>query len=370
MQLLITTCLIIYLSYLFYYIFNCFFFYFPLKSRDNDYISENPTVSVLIPARNEERNIKKALDSVLTNDYSNFECIILDDNSTDRTLEILNGYSDVRLKILHGKPLPANWIGKNWACHQLSKAAKGEIILFSDADTFHERDGISRLVKKMKHTNADLLSGFPRQIIGTVGEALVVPFIGLFAFGALPHFLFRFRKLSWASCSNGQYQCFKKQAYDDFGGYSKIYNILADDVAFARKMKSEGKRVVYTECSSQISSRMYMGFKDAFKGFSKSFFPTLGESKVLAVIVFCVISLFFLLPYILLFFQNTTSVWMCLVISVLMWMLSLMNIRANPLYVILHPIVPFVLNSILVHSVISYKNDGYIWKDRVYKKGG
>jgi chlorobactene glucosyltransferase len=349
---------------------NSLFYYLPAHSGEKSYNTENPFVSILIPARNEEKNIKRAIDSVLENDYDDFECIVLDDNSTDRTSEILNSYRDSRLTVIKGKALPEGWIGKNWACHQLSNKSNGEIILFSDADTFHDKNGISKLVKKMTYTDADLLSGFPKQIVKTIGEALVVPFIGLFAFGVLPHFLFRIKKFNWASCSNGQYQCFKKRAYDEFGGYEKIHHVLADDVAFARQMKGEGKKVVYTDCSSQISSRMYIGFRDSFLGFSKSFYPTLNESKILAVLVFIFITLFFLSPYLLILLSNTVNSWLCFGISLMMWLFALINLRTNPLCIFLHPIVPFVLNSILIHSILSSKKDGYVWKDRVYKQKG
>lgn len=358
----------VFITYFFYYLVNCLFYYFPQLNQINYYKTATPRLSVLVPARNEEKNIKIAVDSILASDYPNLECIVLDDNSTDKTREILDGYTDKRLSVITGKPLPEKWIGKNWACHQLSQNAHGEIILFSDADTVHSKKGLSMLVKKMIKTNADLLSGIPKQIVKSFGEAITIPFIGLFSFGALPHFLFRTKAFNWTTASNGQYQCFKEKTYKALGGYKTISNILADDVAFPRLLKSKSKKVVYTNVSKQVSSRMYEGFKESFNGFAKSFYPTINESPLLAMLVAIVIFMFFLSPYLLLCFSLFVNGLICLIISISLWIISCINIHANPCISIFHPIVPFILIAMLIKSVFSYSNEGYLWKGRRYNK--
>jgi chlorobactene glucosyltransferase len=101
-----------------------------------------PAISILVPARNERKNIKKCIQSLLEQDYENYELLVLDDNSTDETLKILNNTPDEnnKLKIIQGKPLPKDWLGKNWTCKQLSEEAKGEYLLFTDADTTHKKN--------------------------------------------------------------------------------------------------------------------------------------------------------------------------------------------------------------------------------------
>ena len=98
--------------------------------------SSFPKISVLVPARNEEGNIKDCLDSLLSQEYPDFQVIVLDDNSTDRTWEILSelAKNNNKLSIIKGKPLPPGWFGKHWACHQLAENAEGDLILFTDAD--------------------------------------------------------------------------------------------------------------------------------------------------------------------------------------------------------------------------------------------
>ncbi len=350
-----------------YYSLNCIYYYFPSCEKKTTSKRNPPFLSVLIPARNEEKNIKNVVDSVLENENNYLECIILDDNSSDKTKEILEKYSDKRLTVISGKPLPKGWIGKNWACHQLSQNAKGDIILFSDADTIHSKKGLSLLIEKMTSTNADLLSGIPKQIVESVGEAITIPFIGLFSFGALPHFLFRIKGISWAAASNGQYQCFKRTSYDEIGGYKEIYKILADDIIFPKLFKKADKKVVYTDVSKLVSSRMYDGFRDAFNGFSKSFYPTINESPFLAILVGVLILLVFLSPYLLLFFSPSLKALLCLIISFALWVFACINIHINPIFAISHPIVPFILISILISSVHSRKNKGYRWKGRIYQ---
>ena len=103
---------------------------------------ERPSVSVLVPARNEARNIEACLDSLLLQDYPDYELIVLDDHSTDSTPEILGRLAahNPRLRLLSGAALPAGWLGKHWACHQLYQASTGDLLLFTDADTRHEPD--------------------------------------------------------------------------------------------------------------------------------------------------------------------------------------------------------------------------------------
>ncbi|MDX9832829.1 MAG: glycosyltransferase, partial [Anaerolineae bacterium] len=137
-----------------------------------------PRVSILVPARNEERNVERCIRSLLAQDYSDFEVLALDDESTDRTRAILEALAgcDARLKVLAGRPLEAGWSGKNWACAQLAAQAAGDLLFFTDADTFHRPGAVRAVVTAMEGERADLMSGFPRQEVLTWGEKLLVPF--------------------------------------------------------------------------------------------------------------------------------------------------------------------------------------------------
>ena len=185
---------------------------------------EYPFVSVLIPARNEEHTIGTCLSSLLDQDYPDYEVIVLNDNSTDDTsgiLEQLAGrYS--RLRVIQGAPLPEGWLGKHWACHQLYLAAKGDLFLFTDADTCHTPDMLRTSVSALIAENADLISAFPQEDMGTWGERLLVPIMcwGIFTF--IPIRLVQ--KMHWAllAISIGQFMLFRRAGYELVGGFERV----------------------------------------------------------------------------------------------------------------------------------------------------
>ena len=132
-----------------------------------------PMVSVLIPARNEERSIAGCVRSILAQDYPSFEVLVLDDQSSDGTRAILESIAVAHpaLRILHGEPPPGNQVGKNWACSQLARQAQGELLLFTDADTLNRSGTLKTIVTALMGEQADLLTGFPRQEVHHLGRA-------------------------------------------------------------------------------------------------------------------------------------------------------------------------------------------------------
>jgi chlorobactene glucosyltransferase len=178
--------------------------YFFLLSLANHYemwrftlgpeIFDGPLVSVLLLARNEEKNIERCINSFKNQLYKNFEILVLDDNSTDKTLEILQriAASDNRVRFYKGKPLPDDWYGKPFALHQLSQHAKGEIFLLTDADTIHGPTSISWAVTNLLGLKADMISGYIGQIILTFGERITVPLMYFLTGFITPLFLYRY----------------------------------------------------------------------------------------------------------------------------------------------------------------------------------
>ena len=137
-----------------------------------------PRVSILVPARNEERTIAACVQSLLSQDYPDFEILVLDDASEDRTGALVRQFEkDPRLRTLRGTPLPAGWLGKPWACHQLAQAASGEVLLFTDADTVHHPKMLGDAVAALQAERVDLLSALPRLRLATWSERLVLPIL-------------------------------------------------------------------------------------------------------------------------------------------------------------------------------------------------
>lgn len=233
-----------------------------------------PRVSILVPARNEAENIEACLSSLLRQDYPDFEVIALDDHSEDGTRAILRRLARAcgRLRVLDGHPLPAGWLGKHWACHQLAQAATGELLLFTDADTRHEptmlRDSVSALLAE----RADLITAFPREEAVTWGEKLIVPVIGFGIFSFLPIALARW--MNWASLSVtiGQFMLFRRSAFDAAGGYESVRDHIVDDVMLGRRLIQRGFSWRLMDGTRHVSCRMYRGFWQAVDGFTKNVF--------------------------------------------------------------------------------------------------
>ncbi len=231
-------------------------------------------LSILVPARNEERNIRKCVTSLLSQDHPNYEVVVIDDSSTDGTAAILGELSALylRLRVLKGTPLPTGWTGKNWACHQLANAAEGDMLLFTDADTVHAPESASSAAMALQESEAGLISGMVRQSMLTAGELITVPIMNwaMMCFMPLPlaHSL-PFPSLS-AAC--GQFMAFDSKAYFACGGHEAIKGKVLDDAELARQMKGTGRKALLYDATGLVACRMYCSFNEAVAGFSKNLF--------------------------------------------------------------------------------------------------
>ena len=261
----------------------------------------SPFVSVLVPVRNEEKSIECCITSLLQQDYDNYELVVLNDGSTDRTGEILEKllHSDDRplLRIIDGKPLPPGWHGKAWACNQLGEEARGDFLLFTDADTFHTPDSLSRSVAAMQESGADLLSMTPRQEMQSFWEKLVVPLIYFILLCYLP------LKLVYASAApslcfaNGQFLMFRRKMYKEISGHSSVRTNLVEDVGLCKAVKRQAGKVLSYNGMETVSCRMYRSFAEVWQGFSKNLFAGLGYSTPLLFVLMSITVLVYIAPY-------------------------------------------------------------------------
>ncbi len=257
-----------------------------------------PRVSILVPARNEADNIEACLRSLLEQDYPDFEVLVLDDHSTDGTRPILACLARTfdRLRLLDGQPLPADWLGKHWACHQLAQAASGELLLFTDADTRHAPNTLRDSVSALLAERADLVTAFPREEAVTWGEKLVVPVIGFGIFSFLPVALAQ--RMRWASLSVtiGQFMLFRRSAFETVGGYASVRDHIVDDVMLGRRIIQHGFAWRLMDGTRHVSCRMYRGFWQAVDGFTKNVFAFFDYRLSLFVVAWLWMSVTFLLP--------------------------------------------------------------------------
>lgn len=244
-----------------------------------------PPVSILIPARDEAGNIGAALDAVLAQSGVTLEAVVLDDGSSDGTDAIVSARArtDPRLRLVRGADLPKGWIGKTHACWQLSQAARYPVLLFLDADVRLAPDAAARLVSQMERANTDCLSGFPRQITGTLAEQVVIPQIFTTLLGYLPLPMARAFKDPAFGAGCGQLMAVRRSAYDRAGGHAAFASRMHDGLLLPRNVRRAGGTSDLTDATALASCRMYDSFGEIWRGFSKNATEGMATRRALPV---------------------------------------------------------------------------------------
>ncbi len=227
-------------------------------------------VSILIPARNEAAGISGTLDSLLAQTGVKFEILVLDDDSTDDTTKQVRQIADPRVRLLTGAPLPEGWFGKNRACHELAQQAKGDLLLFTDADVIWNQGALTALIHEQQRSSAALVTVWPTQITKTWSERLVVPLMAMTIIGYLP--VPTVNKTRWQafSAANGQCLLFTRKSYQAVGGHEAVAASIVEDIAFARSVKRAGMRLWMADGNGLICCRMYHSWMQVRDGFAKN----------------------------------------------------------------------------------------------------
>jgi cellulose synthase/poly-beta-1,6-N-acetylglucosamine synthase-like glycosyltransferase len=251
-----------------------------------------PAVSVIVPARNEEACLGPCLQSLATQAGVTLEIIVVDDHSTDRTREIALSFSNQQVRVIEAGPLHPGWTGKNHAVTTGSRAATGEWLLFTDADTIHLPGSLARSLEEAKRHGASLLSYSPEQIVKTFWEKAVMPVI--FAELAASYRPSRVSDSNSAiAAANGQYILVMREAYDAVGGHAAVAANLLEDVALARGIKQSGRKIFFRYAADAVRTRMYRSFAQLREGWTKNLallFPAPARLAALRAIEFALIT--------------------------------------------------------------------------------
>jgi chlorobactene glucosyltransferase len=321
-------------------------------------------VSILIPVRNEEDNILQLLQSIREQDYPNFEVIILDDDSSDQTFGLCQEFaaSHSNFSVKKGKPLPPGWLGKNYACHQLAAQAKGEFLLFLDADEHIQKNLINSAVHRMYTNQLGLLSLFTNQVMSTTGEKLVVPLMHFILLNLLPLRLVFLSKNQTVAAASGQFMLFDAAIYRQYHWHQLVKDKVVEDVEIMRLVKSASINGESLLANGMIHCRMYKNYEEAINGFSKNFLAAFNYS----------IAGFFV--YILLLIGGPLMVmttgdlnligFMITLIILSRVMISLSAGQNAWLNALLHPLQMFSLLLIGCLSVQRYLTKTTVWKGR------
>jgi len=335
-------------------------------------------VSILVPARNEEKNIARCVQSLLALDYPSFEVLVLDDQSSDNTKSILEKLSRTHsiLKVLDGDLPPENQVGKNWACSQLASKAQGELLFFTDADTFHRPETLKTIVTVLVGEQADLLTGFPHQEVRTWGERLLVPFFSWALLCFNPLALAYKLRLPALSSAIGQMMLFRREAYLMIGGHDGISSSIVDDLMLARKIKSYGLRWRVIYIADLISCRMYRNSRETFNGFAKNLFAAFDFRLLPFLFIFLWLAVLFLGPLIILMFMifgqiphiQASNLFICIGLSIILWLLPYIYLGIPYSLVLLYPVTILAIELVAFTSLRNSLIGNLSWKDRKIPK--
>ena len=270
-------------------------------------VEKELSVTVLIPARNEEENIGRVLSSLREQTYINYDVIVLNDRSEDDTAMVVNQFldTDLSIQLIEGVPTPVGWLGKHWACHQLSSKARGDYWLFMDADTVLDRDAIRAAIDEAMLEESDLLTMIPLRSANSFIERGLYGFIDWAIFAWLPLQVAHWSKRSYLSASYGQFMLFKNKSYLAIGGHEKIKDIAVDDFGLGRLIKKAGLYWTLKDGTHMVTALPYSGLWESVKGVSRSLAPALNYSFSLVALISIGLIVLFFVPVLYLYLGLT-----------------------------------------------------------------
>ena len=329
--------------------------------------SQGEKVSVIIPARNEEKNIANCLVHLFKQNYPSYEIIVVDDRSTDKTSHLLENFqklSTVPLRIVRIEKLPPGWTGKNHGMFAASKVAEGEWLLYTDADTTHRPESISTAMREVKKNNIDFLTLAPETESHSFWEKTVQPL----AVGSLALWFHPAQAKGHHNeivLANGQFILIRKDAYEKIGGNESIKNEVVEDVELAKKAKKAGYRVEFWNGTKLYSTRMYSSLREIRMGWTR-IFTYLFNKNVPSIAHKIFLFLFFsLFPFVALAWelvlrtQNPAAVpaelfYLTLITCgwiILVRFIGNKMVKSNPWYAFLHPVGSVIMVWILLACV-------------------
>lgn len=322
-------------------------------------LHSSPFISVCVPARSEERGVGTCLRSLLAQNYPHFEVIAIDDNSTDATGAIISALAaeDPRLTAIRGAPLPEGWLGKPYALHQAWQKAKGDYILFTDADPVFLPHALSSAMYVMQTKDVDALTLMPGAEFSSFWERAVQPVIFGFI-GALTRFKKVNRRDNPSAMGVGAFMMFKREVYERLGGHERVRREIIEDVALAHYVKKEGFKLLVADGKEIYSIRMYHSLREIWEGWRKNMFVAMRQSVLRTCYYVSVIMCFVVTPYWVFVQDLMLGTWFS-VLSFSALFLSLMTgiglcgeLRLEKRYVFLFPLGALVMSALMINSMV------------------
>jgi chlorobactene glucosyltransferase len=336
-------------------------------------LSSGPLVSVIIPARNEARNIERCVHSVLATQYSPVEVIVVDDRSTDGTAAIVEPRAGGRLRLVRGSDPPRGWFGKQWAIVQGYRVAKGELLLFADADTRHEPDLLPRAVRGLQTERADLFSVMPRQEMKSFWERLIQPHV----FVALETRISNLNRVNrtrvpWNAIANGQCILTARDVYERVGTHEVVKDTVVDDVMLAQAYVRAGKDIFLVHAQEFVTTRMYGSLREILAGWTKNLAagvplmaPPIPLLRTLLPYLMWMPALFWIAPPVAWLLTGAHVAAVATLVSLATWVVVYAAERAPVWYAPLYPLGAGIVASIMIRS--AWRGGRRIeWRGRIY----
>ncbi len=380
-----TKTIIIVFAYVFvplYIIFDAMFY--PRARIKYKHVSEIkvrlPKVSIILPTRNEEKNIAFVLSTLLSLNYPDYEIIIMDGSTTTKTLEIARKYVEknnprnIPVFFKMEPPLPKGWIGKSWSCYNAVKFATGELILFTDADTRHTPDSLLNAVMLMKEKQLDAMSIVGKFVMKTIPEKAIMPLIHVIMFSVLGGRLMNHKK--WPlTIGIGQYFLIKKDFYEKIGTHAAFKSTISEDLAMAKRSKKLGRFAVF-KGTDFYHVRMYSNLNEILTGFTKNVYDGLGQNILIAIGAALAVMVWFGLPVVglpvmiaVFGLVSIETAWYALTMLFLMSIVipSLIDNDVDFKAMFLFPMGAIIFLAIIIRSIyLGATNKPIVWRDRVY----
>jgi len=349
------------------------------KFNSKDHI--NPKVSVIVPARNEEKLISKCLDSLLNQDYQNYEIVVIDDSSEDSTGQIIKKYAEKHSKIIHvsARPKPEDWMGKNWACMEGYKKATGELLLCTDSDTKYSQNVISLAVAHLESAKIDALTVIPKMLCLDNWTKITLPMLSTFL-----HTRFSALRVNDPSKKTGyffgSFFIIKKAVYEAIGTHEGVKHEIIEDGALGKKVKESGFKLKMVRGEHLLEAVWASNWSTLWNGLKRLMVPLYLQNNTIAIgIFFAVLFLLFMpfpiLFYSVVFFDRTISFTILLISSILACCLvyfagiidATKGLQIRWIYSLLAPVGSFIVVAGFLMGMLQAKSKTAVsWRGRSY----
>jgi chlorobactene glucosyltransferase len=354
-----------------------------LETLDRTSIKRFPQVSVILPARNEDRYIARCLDSLLGQDYSNFEIIAINDSSTDRTGEIMKAYAAKDSRVIHvnASPKPEGWTGKNWACYQGYLHARGELLMFTDADSRHLPSAMSLAVGQVVSQNLDALTAVPRLVCNDFWTKMTLPVLATFL-----HTRFSPLRVNDPNTKTGyffgSFFLITRSTYEAVGTHKGVREELVEDGALGGKVKASKFRMKMVRGESQIDAVWARDLPTLWQGLRRFMIPVYYQDKadaymMVMAVFFILFAPFVSLPYLVLGSSLAGNISFPILLGLQVSAIALIMITVavqcrlaifeNPLYAFAAPLSGGLISFSFLSAIVDAKKKGAVsWRDRNY----